>query len=558
MASFNLQCIICPNDPTFSDVSHLLTHIGSKGHLSHYFKTQVRSRQDVQAQTKIQSYDRWYLDNDIEQLLSQRMNSKEPKPRSRKSQSKRARSSKDDTIDPNLSLEQPITSPRHVSRRSPLQSHSNPPKIILKSEVCATTIDDDGISESSVLKGIIWPGMDLFDSASPEAKKMRNQKKHLSVLSKMETNSGLVEPTEVIYFPSWEIKTERFISGDVESSPEVEPAPKPKRRYSSRNKKLPLGDVDTNVHRVENRRHIQTSAASVENRRHTQTFPASVKSGAEVKARTQKLIAPTKDGIESDRSSLGYPDTNILPTVSRIIKSERNIPSAFEDPDLDWNLTIGRPGQKKRRGFEVHRDADLVAPDKDAGIQRLASPSIARATSGTSFHGSSRGTINFPYSVGNAGYARGLFNAPVQISNRLDVVNMSNGKENMEPIIDSLGRIDGMSTLYANEGFSRRHLPTAQAHNHAFPPRGFAFPHQRYHTQSTNPLMLYSRPQTGLNRFGINYPAQRRPNQPADDSFQRLDHHKADKGDSSGDETIEQEIEDERKYPSVKSVVGLR
>ena len=84
MASFTLQCTICPKDPTFSDVSHLLTHMGSKGHLSHHFKAQVRSRQDLSVREKLQTYDQWYQKNEIEHLLSQRLNIKESKTHNRK------------------------------------------------------------------------------------------------------------------------------------------------------------------------------------------------------------------------------------------------------------------------------------------------------------------------------------------------------------------------------------------------------------------------------------------------------------------------------------------
>ncbi|KAL9126520.1 MAG: hypothetical protein Q9217_004444 [Psora testacea] len=79
MASIPLYCNICPKQPEFSDISHLLTHVASKGHLSHYFKAQVRARQDEKIRHKIDIYDQWYDQYQIEKLLSQRMSSKELK-----------------------------------------------------------------------------------------------------------------------------------------------------------------------------------------------------------------------------------------------------------------------------------------------------------------------------------------------------------------------------------------------------------------------------------------------------------------------------------------------
>lgn len=85
-ASIPLHCSICPKKPNFSDVSHLLTHIASKGHLSHYYKIKVRSGHDNRAREQVESYDRWYIDWRVESLMSERMNYKDKKkPRTRQS-----------------------------------------------------------------------------------------------------------------------------------------------------------------------------------------------------------------------------------------------------------------------------------------------------------------------------------------------------------------------------------------------------------------------------------------------------------------------------------------
>ena len=77
--SIPLHCTICPKRPTFSDVSHLLTHIASKGHLSHYYKVKVRSGSEEASRRVIDSYDRWYADWNVENLMSERMNHKDRK-----------------------------------------------------------------------------------------------------------------------------------------------------------------------------------------------------------------------------------------------------------------------------------------------------------------------------------------------------------------------------------------------------------------------------------------------------------------------------------------------
>lgn len=81
MASSNLplHCNICPKKPNFSDVSHLLTHIASKGHLSHYYKVKVRSSTDRAAKQQIDIYDEWYARWNVEELMAERMHHKDKK-----------------------------------------------------------------------------------------------------------------------------------------------------------------------------------------------------------------------------------------------------------------------------------------------------------------------------------------------------------------------------------------------------------------------------------------------------------------------------------------------
>lgn len=74
-----LHCSICPKRPNFSDVSHLLTHIASKSHLSHYYKVKIRAATDHEARRQVHSYDRWYDDWDVETLMQSRLAVKDEK-----------------------------------------------------------------------------------------------------------------------------------------------------------------------------------------------------------------------------------------------------------------------------------------------------------------------------------------------------------------------------------------------------------------------------------------------------------------------------------------------
>lgn len=62
--------------------------------------------------------------------------------------------------------------------------------------------------------------MDLFDSATAEMKRKRNQKKDGSVLEQMKINSAGVEPTEWIFNAAGELERTRYI---FDESPENSP-----------------------------------------------------------------------------------------------------------------------------------------------------------------------------------------------------------------------------------------------------------------------------------------------------------------------------------------------
>lgn len=78
-SSIQLQCTLCPKTPQFSDVSHLLTHISSKSHLSHRFKLQIRAQSEFEAKQQLDNFDHWYRNNNLDVLLSGRLAAKEQK-----------------------------------------------------------------------------------------------------------------------------------------------------------------------------------------------------------------------------------------------------------------------------------------------------------------------------------------------------------------------------------------------------------------------------------------------------------------------------------------------
>ena len=107
-----LNCSICPQRPTFTDTSHLLTHVSSKGHLAQLHKLQIKSHQEIAAGFELDAYNQWFHQHGLAQLLSERMQQKE-----RKQASKRAGTRKKRSLKREESAEDASVSPARQSRR---------------------------------------------------------------------------------------------------------------------------------------------------------------------------------------------------------------------------------------------------------------------------------------------------------------------------------------------------------------------------------------------------------------------------------------------------------
>jgi hypothetical protein len=84
-------------------------------------------------------------------------------------------------------------------------------------EVIAAHSTADRTSENSKLKGVFWPGMSLFDSATDEQKRKRNQRKDAAVLKNMEQVAAGVEPTECVWTEDIDLQRTR----DIYATPSV-------------------------------------------------------------------------------------------------------------------------------------------------------------------------------------------------------------------------------------------------------------------------------------------------------------------------------------------------
>ncbi|EFY92832.1 hypothetical protein MAC_01070 [Metarhizium acridum CQMa 102] len=249
-----LLCTVCPEAPRFSDVSHLLTHIASKGHLHHETQTKLKSHQDIAASMTLQQYESWYKANGIEALLVERMKAKQKK--------EAAKTSRTRDSTPSVTLKS-----RRKSKRG-----SNKTKVkaeqddlvqdyplfpgFFPSEIDAEVDEEFANGDMLSLKGQVWPGMGKMDLANDDMKRTRNQRKPNSVIEKMKHTSEGIEPTQVIMTPDLEVERVKGVydsSSPIPGQEEEFKTPKkiarPKRKRSQA-----LAEISVNVPRRASRR----------------------------------------------------------------------------------------------------------------------------------------------------------------------------------------------------------------------------------------------------------------------------------------------------------------
>ena len=97
--------------------------------------------------------------------------------------------------------------------------------------------------------------MALFDAATSDMRRKRNQKKDGSVLRKMERLATLVQPFEAVYSPTGELKKARHIDDLEDASSLIEgETPIPKSKQTRSRKRVPLAEKNPNPPRLVKRK----------------------------------------------------------------------------------------------------------------------------------------------------------------------------------------------------------------------------------------------------------------------------------------------------------------
>ena len=314
--------------------------------------------------------------------------------------------------------------------------------------------------QSPILKGVKWPGMSLFDSASFEAQRRRNQKKDACILETLEQNSEAIEQIEWIYWADGSLKKKRIITGNVDSSPvrESTPPSPPPKRHRMKAKKFVLKDLNTNVpKRARTHRARKESASDNVGR---SFYP--------LEESEQMVSTPSPPGFRRLRTEhKGYrratsQNNELQPFHERVQSIGSREFRVFKDDDYDVKLASAMDDQSSRHNRHGHEDLQdhniSSLPLSQQALNRLPWNAHFRA-----FAGNSR-----------------------QIS--------PDDQENIEPLFDTLGRIDDNPRLISNERVTQRYFSVS---GHQAPQFFASMPPQMdfggltgpaYHGSTLNPL----------------------------------------------------------------------
>lgn len=246
-----LICTVCPESPRFSDVSHLLTHIASKGHLHHETQTKLRAHQDLVSAVALQQYEQWYHENGIETLLVERLKAKQVK-EAMKGRLHRANvASKPANVAPRTKKRSRRTTNDPNEYAAQNFAEAIPLYAGLFSEEHDSELPDELLQNNDMLslKGQIWPGMGKMDLANEDMKRTRNQRKPKSAIDKMRRTSEGIEPTQVVLNSALQVERVKGVydsSSPIPGQEEATPPP-PKRTTRVRKKREPLLDLSTNI-----------------------------------------------------------------------------------------------------------------------------------------------------------------------------------------------------------------------------------------------------------------------------------------------------------------------
>lgn len=326
---------------------------------------------------------------------------------------------------------------------------------------------------SPVLKGVKWPGMSLFDSASLDAQRLRNQKKDESVLEQMEHNSAMVEQMERIYWPDGTLKKQRLITGNVDSSPPRETTPQPKlpKRKRTKADRAPLTNLGIDARAPGKKMRVVRAASGLPATQASELRKLSTKALAELEA---------PQSVYPRSAHMGY-----------------DPPS---EDEYERQFTHGRPPVFRKKAFDIFNDQNT----REGNTPSLPTTKANDSAFSQAVH-SHRSSL-YSESIGSPLHRAPMSGAGMRDTSHLRsrigksrVIARDENAENIAPVLDEYGRIeDEAAPVHAGRVTQRYVSVTGNQPPQFFSsmPPGMDFGglmEPRYHGTTLNPLNPYLR-----------------------------------------------------------------
>ncbi len=213
------------------------------------------------------------------------------------------------------------------------RSHTEALESLLPSDA-STAMTEIGDEDGQKLKGTIWPGMAMFDSATPEQKRKRNQRKDTSVLEQMKVLSQSIAAMECVWGAEgldFQRARDIYASPSVEGSPVATPTRK--RKYRARRRSPTVPDAANTVKSDE--------ADDTKKKRRARRVPL-----ADVTNMRQTRAAARSAGGQNKQSAV---DLGRSPTIKMDDVNDVKIPTgrpAFDDSfDIFQDIPTHSPGE---------------------------------------------------------------------------------------------------------------------------------------------------------------------------------------------------------------------
>jgi hypothetical protein len=274
-----------------------------------------------------------------------------------------------------------------VERYNPFLITARPKTPTIKSENTQFTgssfeiVEEGKVDEMSRLKGVQWPGMDIFDAASDVMKRQRNQKKDASTFKAMEAASCATEPNEMVFSPSGTLRREREITGFVEGEEDLLP-----------------GEWSIPKHRRERRDHRNRESSTVHSGLGSQRVALAVTdpNRSVLGSRITKRDHQPKQQPSEDHRRRNYP----IRTTSR--KSHTQGLShghcyPVNDDDVDLQLSVGTTSRNRASRINIFKDDDSAAaePKLNSPIPDIVENKTPRDEQSTlSYHQRTGGSVH--------------------------------------------------------------------------------------------------------------------------------------------------------------------